>query len=83
MVVTLKDGAELQATVGQSDNHGSLLDPLTEDEMRGKFHECAGALMPDLDQRNEVIDLCFRLRLLPSVRELTAVVGVIRESSRT
>ena len=64
----------------QKDLHGTMFDPLTEDEVRGKFHECASAVMPDEAQRNEVIDLCLRLRSLSSVRELTHVPG--RSGSR-
>ena len=76
VVVTLKNGEQLEATANRA--HGNVLDPLTEDELRGKFHECATAAVPDESQRNEVIDLCLRLRSLPSVRELADVAGTIQ-----
>ena len=80
VVLTLKDGTVRTASAAQKDLHGTMFDPLTEDEVRGKFNECATAVMPDEAQRNEVIDLCLRLRSLSSVRELTDVAGTIRES---
>ena len=46
-MVTLKDGTQFSATSGQQDLHGTVFDPLSEDEIRAKFHECAAAVMPD------------------------------------
>jgi 2-methylcitrate dehydratase PrpD len=78
VVVTLKDGERLEASANRA--HGTVHDPLTEEEMRQKFHECATAVVPLEAQRDEVMDLAFRLRSLPSVRELTEAAGTIRTS---
>lgn len=77
VVVTLKDGTELRATAGQADLHGTMADPLTEDELRRKFHECAAPLMPEV-QQDEVIELCLRLRTLDDVSQLAEAVGTIK-----
>jgi 2-methylcitrate dehydratase PrpD len=72
VVLTLKDGTRLEESAHQS--HGNPQDPLSEVEVAAKFHECAEALMPQ-DRRTAVIDLCYRLDSLPSVRELGDAVG--------
>jgi 2-methylcitrate dehydratase PrpD len=75
VVVTLKDGTQFSATAGHKDLHGTVFDPLSEDEVRTKFHECAAAVMPDEARQSQVIDLCLRLRSLPDVAELATTVG--------
>jgi 2-methylcitrate dehydratase PrpD len=75
VVVKLKDGEELEETVNIA--HGTPGDPLSQDEIDGKFHETAGTLAGEA-QRQEILDLCGRLESLSSVRELTAVTGAIR-----
>jgi 2-methylcitrate dehydratase PrpD len=80
VTVTLKDGARFTATSAQQDLHGTVFDPLTEDEIRTKFHECAAVVMPDEDRQNTVIDLCLRLRSLPDVSELATAIGVSKDS---
>ena len=42
--------------------------------MAAKFHECAEGLVPEA-QREAIIDLCYRLGSLTSVRELGDAVG--------
>ena len=72
VVLTLKDGTRLEESAHQS--HGNPQDPLTEAEVAAKFHECAEALVPEA-QRVAIIDLCYRLDSLASVRELGDAVG--------
>ena len=72
VVLTLKDGTRLEESAHQS--HGNPQDPLTEAEVAAKFHECAESLVPEA-QRNAIIDLCYRLDALLSVRELGDAVG--------
>ena len=67
VVVTLKSGTELEETAHQS--HGNPQDPLTDAEVAGKFHECTAALLSE-EQRSNVIDLCYQLDSLSSVRAL-------------
>jgi hypothetical protein len=76
-VLRLRDGEELEETVAQS--HGTPADPLTPDEILGKFNECAGTLIGE-SQRNEIIELCGRLETLDDVRELGTAVGTIAEA---
>ena len=66
VVLTLKDGTRLEESAQQS--HGNPQDPLTEAEVASKFHECAAALLPEA-RRNAIIDLCYRLDALASVRD--------------
>jgi 2-methylcitrate dehydratase PrpD len=68
----LKSGEVLDETVSLS--HGRPEDPLTEAELLGKFHECASALVPE-KQRDEIVDLCWRLDALDDVGELADAVG--------
>jgi 2-methylcitrate dehydratase PrpD len=75
VVLRLRSGEELEETVAQS--HGTPADPLTADEILGKFHECAGTMIGE-GQRNEIIELCGRLEDLDDVRELGDAVGTIR-----
>jgi 2-methylcitrate dehydratase PrpD len=72
VVVRLKNGQELEETVDRA--HGNPADPLTTDEILGKFHECAATLMPE-EQRNRVVALCGRLETLEYVHELGAAMG--------
>jgi 2-methylcitrate dehydratase PrpD len=74
VVLTLKSGEQLAESVNVS--HGSPGDPLSDDEILGKFHECAEALLPEA-QRKQVIDLCRRLDSLDTVRELTDAIGAV------
>jgi 2-methylcitrate dehydratase PrpD len=75
VVVKLKNGEELEDTVSKA--HGTPADPLTQEEVLGKFHETAGTLVGEA-QRNEIVDLCARLETLGSVAELADAVGTIR-----
>jgi 2-methylcitrate dehydratase PrpD len=72
VVLTLKSGERLEATVNRA--YGNPADPLTDDEVLGKFHECAGTLA-SASQRARVIDLCARLETLASARELAGAIG--------
>jgi hypothetical protein len=56
-------------------SHGRPEDPLTEAEIIGKFHECAGTLLGE-DQRKRVLDLCGRLDSLGNVGELADAVAI-------
>ena len=56
--------------------HGNPADPLTEEEILGKFHECAAQSAPE-EQRDRVIDLCGRLEALGNVRELADAIAAV------
>jgi 2-methylcitrate dehydratase PrpD len=71
----LKSGEVVEETVSLS--HGRPEDPLTDAELIGKFHECAEALVSE-DQRNQIIDLCWRLHTLEDVGELASAVGNVK-----
>jgi 2-methylcitrate dehydratase PrpD len=75
VVLKLRNGEELEETVNVS--HGTPADPLSQDEIDGKFHETAGTLVGEA-QRDEILGLCRRIEALPSVRELADAVGTIR-----
>ena len=70
--LTLKSGEQLEETVEPVARHPA--DPLTAEEILGKFHECAGTLVPE-EQRNRVIELCGRLETLENLDELADAVG--------
>lgn len=72
VVLTLKDGTRLEDSAQQS--HGNPQDPLSEEEVATKFHECAEGLVPEA-QRVAIMDLCYRLDSVASVRELGDAVG--------
>jgi 2-methylcitrate dehydratase PrpD len=72
VVLRLRSGQEFEETVNQS--HGTPGDPLTREELLGKFHECAEAALSQT-QRNTVVDLCERLDSLPTLAEIADVVG--------
>jgi 2-methylcitrate dehydratase PrpD len=78
VVVRLAGGDELEETVSQS--HGTPNDPLTRDELLGKFHECAEAVLP-VAERNHVIELCEQLDSLDTLGELTDVIGNIHKAA--
>jgi 2-methylcitrate dehydratase PrpD len=81
--VRLGSRVELHLTNGQvledsvSLSHGRPEDPLTEDELLGKFHECAAALVTE-EQRDQIIDLCRRLDSLDDAGELAEAVGTLQ-----
>jgi 2-methylcitrate dehydratase PrpD len=72
VVLTLTNGEELEASTNRA--HGNPADPLTQDEIIGKFHECARELASDA-QRVRIIDLCGRIESLASVRDLADAMG--------
>jgi 2-methylcitrate dehydratase PrpD len=74
VVVKLRSGETFEETVLKA--HGNPADPLTRDEVVGKFHECAEALVP-LAQREQLIDLCDRLDQIENVRELGAAIQIV------
>jgi 2-methylcitrate dehydratase PrpD len=74
VVVKLTSGEEIEQTADKS--HGTPADPLTTEEILGKFHETAGSLVPEA-QRNKVIELCSRLDAVENVREIADTVGTI------
>jgi len=73
VVVTLANGEALEETVTRT--HGNPADPLTRDEVIGKFHECAEEVVSP-DQRRDVIALCDRLDQLDDIRELGRALRV-------
>jgi 2-methylcitrate dehydratase PrpD len=75
VVLKLKSGEEVEETANQS--HGGPGDPLTTEEITGKFHECAQAVVPEAE-RNQLLELCWRLDSLNSVREIADLVGSIK-----
>ena len=72
VVLRLVTGEELEETVNQS--HGTPGDPLTREELLGKFHECAQDTLSEA-QRNTVVQLCERLDSLETLAEIADVVG--------
>jgi 2-methylcitrate dehydratase PrpD len=78
VVLRLTNGEEFEETVSQS--HGTPGDPLTRDELLGKFHECAQAVLP-ASQRDRLIEACERLDSLDTLSEIGNVVGNIQEPS--
>jgi 2-methylcitrate dehydratase PrpD len=78
VVLRLTNGDEFAETVNQS--HGTPGDPLTREELLGKFHECAQATLP-ARQRDRVIELCEQLDSLDTVSEIGNVVGNIQTAS--
>jgi 2-methylcitrate dehydratase PrpD len=78
VVLTLSNGEEIEETVSQS--HGTPVDPLTREEVLGKFHECSEDVLSE-PQRNKVIDLCERLDSLDTLGELADVVGNMQTAS--
>jgi len=74
VTLTLNNGDQLEESVNVA--HGSPSDPLSDEEILGKFHECAEAVMSE-GQRDQVIDLCRRLDSLENVRELTDAIGAV------
>lgn len=72
VVLRLVNGEEFEETVNQS--HGTPGDPLTREELLGKFGECAEAALSE-GQRNKVIELCDRLDSLDTLGEIADVIG--------
>jgi 2-methylcitrate dehydratase PrpD len=75
VVLKLVGGEEIEETVNQS--HGTPVDPLSREEVLGKFHECAEDVLSE-DQRNRAIELCERIGSLDSVGEIADVIGNIQ-----
>ena len=80
VVLRLTNGEQFEETVNQS--HGTPGDPLTREELLGKFHECAQAALPAA-QRERVIELCEQLDSLDTLSEIGNVVGNIQAPSLT
>jgi 2-methylcitrate dehydratase PrpD len=75
VVVKLTNGETFEESANRA--HGNPSDPLTSEEVAGKFHECAEGLMP-AEQRARVLDLCARLDQLTNVRELGQALRIAR-----
>jgi 2-methylcitrate dehydratase PrpD len=73
VVLKLKSGEILEETVEKS--HGTPVDPLSREEIAGKFHECAEAVLP-LARRERLIDLCERLDQMEDIRELAEATSI-------
>jgi 2-methylcitrate dehydratase PrpD len=78
VVLTLNSGETIAETVNRS--HGNPADPLTRDEVLGKFHECTDALVP-LAQRERVIAFCDRLEQVEDIRELGKALRIAEPAS--
>ena len=72
VVLKLANGEEIEESVNQS--HGTPVDPLTREEVLGKFNECSEDVLSE-QQRNRVIDLCERIDSLETLGELADVIG--------
>lgn len=66
--ITLKDGSEQSQRVDTP--RGDPSRPLAWDELAGKFHDCAGAVMPT-EAVEQVLRLVERLEEVPNVSKLT------------
>jgi 2-methylcitrate dehydratase PrpD len=73
VVLKLKNGESFEETVTKT--HGNVADPLSMEEIRGKFHECTEALLPPA-RREQLIGLCERLDRVDNVRELADALSV-------
>jgi 2-methylcitrate dehydratase PrpD len=73
VVLTLTSGETFEETVTRT--HGTPSDPLTREEVLGKFHECAEERV-SLEQREKVIALCDRLDQIENVRELGSALRI-------
>jgi len=71
VTVRLKDGSEYTAAVDFA--KGSLADPMTEDELIGKFKSLAGMVLRKT-ATERIVDMVADLENLPDVRELIAVI---------
>jgi 2-methylcitrate dehydratase PrpD len=78
VVVKLTNGETFEETANRS--HGTPSDPLTRDEVIGKFNECAEGIM-DGARRQTVIELCDRLDQLANVRELGSALQIARAAN--
>ena len=72
VVLKLKSGEILEETVKIS--HGTPGDPLSDQEVLDKFHECAGTLLSPA-ARARVLDLCNRLDGLERVGDLAEALS--------
>ena len=72
VILKLTNGEEIEDTANVA--HGTPGDPLTRDEVLGKFHECAEDTL-SVDRRNKVVELCERIDSLDTISELADVVG--------
>jgi 2-methylcitrate dehydratase PrpD len=69
VTVVMNDGRTYQATNNLT--RGNMGDPLTREELLGKFAECSDPLLSP-SARDEIIALCDRLDTLSDIRELTS-----------
>jgi 2-methylcitrate dehydratase PrpD len=67
VVLTLTSGETLEENAEAF--HGSAQNPPTDEELVAKFQECAAGMLPAA-QRENVIDRCWRLDALSSMRQL-------------
>jgi len=72
VVVKLKNGEVLEGAASRS--HGSPADPLTRDEILGKFNDCASGIASQAE-RDRILELCLRLESVANVRELAEAVS--------
>jgi 2-methylcitrate dehydratase PrpD len=73
VVLTLANGETLEQVVTRT--HGNPADPLTRDEVAGKFNECAEGIMPQA-QRDRVVALCDGLDRIENIRELGSALRI-------
>jgi len=67
VVVRLQNGETFEETANRA--HGTPADPLTRQEVVGKFRECTEGLL-SVERGEAVIELCDRLDRLSDIREL-------------
>jgi 2-methylcitrate dehydratase PrpD len=73
VVLTLANGETLEQVVTRT--HGNPADPLTREEVAGKFNECAEGIMPQA-QRDRVVALCDGLDRIDNIRELGSALRI-------
>ena len=69
--ITLKDGRTLTREAHTS--RGTPERPMTRDELKGKFRQCAEGILPP-DRVEEILDMVYRLEEVPDVRALTTLL---------
>ena len=72
--IELADGRKIE---GRADfGKGSPTNPMSDDELAGKFRECAAWGKLPKAKADKVVDMVFRLEKLKSIRELTRLLAI-------
>jgi 2-methylcitrate dehydratase PrpD len=75
VTVVMDDGTRYEAT--NKLTRGNMGDPLSREELLGKFAECSEGLL-SVPERDEIIAICDRLEKLPDITELTTAFSTRR-----